>query len=132
MPSIVSSCRCVNTSAPKSPSDGHILYSLVQSISILYNLKNLIQVISSSFGPYILRLTERPEQDTQFCFNSWVVLSRTVQPENGDFKLNLRFVSPWNANSPSTEYEKKPQTPVWTVAKYVFVFKQQGFQFSVD
>lgn len=43
---------------------------------------------------------ERPEEEPQSYLNSWVVLSRTVQPENGDFRLNLRFVSPWNANSP--------------------------------
>lgn len=30
---------------------------------------------------------------------SGAALSRTVQPENGDFRLNLRFVSPWNTVS---------------------------------
>lgn len=63
-------------------------------------------------GHCVLRLMERPEQHTKSSFNSWVVLSRTVQPENGDFRLNLRFVSPWKANSPQQIMRtntKKPQ-----------------------
>lgn len=49
----------------------------------------------------VLRLSmEQHEQYTKSYLNSCVVLSRTVQPENGNFRLNLRFVSPWNTDSP--------------------------------
>lgn len=46
---------------------------------------------------------------------SWVVISRTVQPENGDFRLNLRFVSPLNTYSHQRNTRRKVRTKLtWT------------------
>lgn len=49
--------------------------------------------------------------------NSSVVLSRTVQPENVDFGLNLRFVSPWNTNniSPEKKIPWRLQQNLWCI-----------------
>ena len=42
---------------------------------------------------------DRCERRSWWFLLYWVVLSRTVTPEHGTFRLNLRFVSPWNAYS---------------------------------
>lgn len=89
-----------------------------------YHRHILIFSLSSNFifvhiclqrGLCMRRLAERPEQHIRSRFKSWVVLSRTVQPENGDYRLNLRFVSPWNANSPQQSMrrntKKSPNLP---------------------
>lgn len=66
---------------------------------------------------------------TKSSWNSCVVLSRTVQPENGDLKLNLRFVSPWNANSPQLFVRtntKELQTSLDGVTKRSRIFCSSG------
>lgn len=81
----------------------------------------------------------RAHQHTESRLNFWVALSRTVQPENGDFRLNLRFVSPWNANSPQQikrrnskkkKNKKSQKNPVRTVLQHVWYSESKGIEWS--
>ena len=106
--------RCVSTSGPHlSSSVLHICNQV-----ILFLLKELLWV-----------WTRNLRQHTESRFNPWVVLSRTVQPENGDFRLNLRFVSPWKANSLlqiiRKNTPKKDPKPGWTVLEYVWYLESR-------
>lgn len=119
-------CRCVNTSGLKSSYNRHIFLTFPSGVFCF-----LVKVRVSPAWTQLLRA----HQWTESRLNSWVALSRTVQPENGDFRLNLRFVSPWNANSPlqimrrnskkKKGKKKALKNPVWTVLQCVLMFRKQ-------
>ena len=113
-------CRCVNTSGLKSSYNRHIFLTFPSGVFCF-----LVKVRVSPAWTQLLRA----HQWTESRLNSWVALSRTVQPENGDFRLNLRFVSPWNANSPlqimrrnskKKRKEKSPEKPCLDCAAMCF------------
>lgn len=103
-----------------------------------YNINDtiLIQVILF-LSVWTLHAEDWTGHSVLSCFNPWVVLSRTVQPENGDLRLNLRFVSPWNTNSPqqnvkSSTWKLEPgiSLNIWTAGFWPIFSLGTRFRFS--